>query len=138
MTIKIEDYSIKTLVKWSPNPYHFSFDEKEQSTKREKLSKVNSLSEPLGWLFPATLQFKLFLRLLWMDRLGWDDSLSKTLQQQYSLLRLQLKDLESITLPRKVVTPSPKNIYSDNSKTFIGTREVEFRKLLMDRSSRNY
>ena len=42
-----------------------------------------------------------------MDRLGWDEALSKCLQQQYSRLRVQLKELETITLPRKVVSISP-------------------------------
>ncbi|XP_075250898.1 uncharacterized protein LOC142343097 [Convolutriloba macropyga] len=42
-----------------------------------------------------------------MDRLGWDKALSKGLQQQYSRLRVQLRELENITLPRKVVSISP-------------------------------
>ncbi|XP_075241729.1 uncharacterized protein LOC142336702 [Convolutriloba macropyga] len=71
MTIKSDDYSIKTLgVKWNPNPDHFSFiaklDEKTTSTKRQILS-----------------------------------------EQQYSRLRVQLKELETITLPRKVASISP-------------------------------
>ena len=111
MTIKSDDYSIKTLgVKWNPNPDHFSFiaklDEKTPSTKREILSEVTRLFDPLGWLSP-TIQFKSFVQLLWMDRLGWDEALSKCLQQQYSRLRVQLKELETITLPRKVVSISP-------------------------------
>ena len=38
-----------------------------------------------------------------MDGLGWDEALSKGLQQQYSQLRVQLRELEYITLPRNVV-----------------------------------
>ena len=112
MTIKSDDYSIKTLgVKWNPNPDHFSFiaklDEKTPSTKREILSEVTRLFDPLGWLSPTTIQFKSFVQLLWMDRFGWDEALSKCLQQQYSRLRVQLTELETITLPRKVVSISP-------------------------------
>ena len=112
MTIKSDYYSIKTLgVKWNPNPDHFCFiaklDEKTPSTKREILSEVTRLFDPLGWLSPTTIQFKSFVQLLWMDRLGWDEALSKCLQQQYSRLRVQLKELETITLPRKVVSISP-------------------------------
>ena len=109
MTIKSDDYSVKTLgVKWNPNPDHFNFiaklDKKTTSTKREILSEVKRLFDPLGWLSPTTIQFKSFVQLLWMDRLGWDEA---SLQQQYSRLRVQLKELETITLPRKVVSISP-------------------------------
>ncbi|XP_075241573.1 uncharacterized protein LOC142336550 [Convolutriloba macropyga] len=112
MTIKSDDYSIKTLgVKWNPNPDHFSFIAKlgknTQSTKREIVSEVTRLFDSLGWLSPTTIQFKSFVQLLWMDRLGWDDALSKVLQQQYSRFRVQLRELENITLPRKVVSISP-------------------------------
>ena len=112
MTIKSDDYSIKTLgVKWNPNPDHFSFianlDKKTPSTKREILSEVTRLFDPLGWLSPTTIQFKSFIQLLWMDRLGWDKALTKGLQQQYSRLRVQLRELETITLPRTVVSISP-------------------------------
>ena len=112
MTIKSDDYSIKTLgVRWKPNPDHFSFiaklDKKTPTTKREIVSEVTRLFDPLGWLSPTTIQFKSFVQLLWMDPLGWDEALSKGLQQQYSRLRVQLRELENITLPRKVDSISP-------------------------------
>ncbi|XP_075256575.1 uncharacterized protein LOC142349048 [Convolutriloba macropyga] len=115
MTIKSDDYSIRTSgVKWNPNPDHFRFiaklDETTPSTKRELLSEVTRLSDPLGWLSPTTLQFKSFVQLLWMDRLGLDKALSKGLQQQYSRLRLQLRELKNITLPSKVVSFLPASL----------------------------
>ena len=42
-----------------------------------------------------------------MDRFGWDEDLSQCLQQQYSRLRVQLRKLENITLPREVVWITP-------------------------------
>ena len=39
--------------------------------------------------------------------LGWDNASTKSLHQLYSPFRLQLKDLEGITLHRKVVSASP-------------------------------
>ena len=110
--IKSDDYSLKTLgIKWNPNRDHFSFiaklDEKTPSTKREIMSEVTRLFDPLGWFSPTTIQFKYFVQLPWMDRLGWDEALSKSLPQQYSQLRVQLRELEIITLPRKVVSIPP-------------------------------
>ncbi|XP_075261144.1 uncharacterized protein LOC142352874 [Convolutriloba macropyga] len=82
MTIKSDDYSMKTLgVKWNPNPDQFSFiaklDEKTPSTKREKLSEVIRLFDPLGWLSSTIIQFKSFVQLLWMDQLRRYEALSK-------------------------------------------------------------
>ena len=115
MTIKSDDYSIKTLgVKWKPNPDHLRFiaelDGKTPSTKREILSEIARLFDLLGWFSPTTIQFNSFVQLLWMDQLGWDEALSKGLQQQYSRLRVQLMELENITLPRKVVLISPASL----------------------------
>ena len=112
MTIKIDDYSIETLgVRWNPNPGHFSFiaklDEKTPSTQRKILSEVTRLFDPLGWLSLTTIQLKSFVELLCKDQLGWDEALSKGLQQQYSRLRVKLRELENITLPRKVISISP-------------------------------
>ena len=64
MTIKSDGYSIQIIlgVKWNPNPDHCSFiaklDERTPSTKREILSEVTRLFDPLGWLSPTTIQFK--------------------------------------------------------------------------------
>ena len=112
MKIKSNDYSKKNLgVKWNPNPDNFSFiaklDEKTPSTKREILSEVTRLFDPFGWRSPTTKQFNSSVQLLWMDRLGWDEALSKGLQQQWSRLRVQLRELENFTLRRKVVSISP-------------------------------
>ena len=111
MTNKSENYIIKALgANWSANPDHFSFvaklDEKEPSTKGEILSEVIRLFYPLGWLSPKKIQIISFLQLHWMDRLGWDNALSKYLRQQYSLLTYQLKDFERITLTRKSISGS--------------------------------
>ena len=112
MTNKSENYIIKALgANWSPNPDHFSFvaklDEKEPSTEGETLSEVTRLFYPLGWLSPTKIQIISFSQSHWMDRLGWDNALSKYLRQQYSLLTYQLKDFERIALTRKNVSGSP-------------------------------
>ena len=71
------------------------------------MSEVFRLFDPLRWLSPTTIQFKSFVQLLWMNRLGWDEAFSKGLQQQYSRLRVQQRELENNTLPRKVFSISP-------------------------------
>ena len=109
--IEGENNSIRTLgVKWGPIQDHFSvakLDEKVPTTKVEILSEITRFFDPLGWLSPLTIHFKSFVQLLQTDRLGWDIDLSKSLQQQYSLIRFELKDLEDTKLPKKTVPASP-------------------------------
>ena len=52
---EIKDYAIKTLgIRWNPNPDQIGFtvrlDKGTPFTKRQILSKVSSLFDPLGWL----------------------------------------------------------------------------------------
>ena len=70
--LESEEYDIKTLgIRLNPNPDHFGFTVKHDKgalfTKRQTLSEVSRLSDPLGWLSPTTIQHKFFVQLLWLD-----------------------------------------------------------------------
>ena len=113
--IECEDYAIKTLgIRWNPNTDQFGFtvklDKGAPFTKRQILSEVSRLFDPLGWLSPTTVQHKSFVQLLLcLDKLSWDQPLSDPILQQYLRLRAQLKDLEKISLQRKVLKPAKKS-----------------------------
>ena len=86
MIINSDNYTLKNLgLKWSPVPDHFTFtvslDKEFPNTKRKKLSEVTKLFDPLGWFSPTTVQ--LFLQILWMDKLTWDETLSLKILEQY-------------------------------------------------------
>ena len=124
--IESEDYAIKTLgIRWNPNPDQFGFtvklDKGAPFTKRQILSEVSRLFDPLGWLSPTTIQHKSFVQLLWMDKLSWDQPLSDPIVQQYLRLRAQLKDLEKIK-SSTVLKPATKSdlqlhVFCDASTT---------------------
>ena len=108
MTIKSDEYFIKTLgIKWNPVPDHFSFavklSDQTPVTKRQILSEVTRLYDPLEWLSPTTIQLKSFIQLMWMDKVSWDQTISVTLQKHYGCLRRQLKELKDIKLSRRVL-----------------------------------
>ena len=112
--IEREDYAIKTLgIRRNPNPDQFGstvkLDTGTPITKRQILSEVSCLFDPLGWLSPTTIQHKSFVQLLWLDKLSWDQPLSDSILQQYLRLRAQLKDLQKISLQRKVLKPAKKS-----------------------------
>ena len=69
-------YAIKTLgIRWNPNRDQFGFTERLYKgtpfTKRQILSEVSRLFDPLGWLSPKTIQNKSFVQLLRLDKLSW-------------------------------------------------------------------
>ena len=108
MIIKIDDYVIKTVgIKWNPATDHFSFavklSEQIPVNKRQKLSKVTRLFDPLEWFSPTMIQLKSFIQLMWMDKISWDQTIPVNFQEHYGLLPHQLKELENIKLSRRVL-----------------------------------
>ncbi|GFU66731.1 integrase catalytic domain-containing protein [Trichonephila clavipes] len=73
--------AIKTLgIIWSPQFDYFSFKTvvncRESYTKREVLSIIARLFDPLGFLGPILTKAKLILQKLWVLKLEWDEPLS--------------------------------------------------------------
>lgn len=77
--------SFKTLrVLWQAAEDTFSFkvrlpDDYFFLEKRDYLSKVANLFDPLGFLEPFIVKSKLLLQDLWATGLDWNDPLGKTL-----------------------------------------------------------
>ena len=46
-----------------------------KATKRNFLSALVAIFDPLGLVAPLVLPGKLFLQQLWLDKVGWDESL---------------------------------------------------------------
>ena len=62
-----EDFKVKALgIKWTPNSDEFIFksslDPPQQLTKRNLLSATSKLFDPLGWLAPIVIQFKILMQ----------------------------------------------------------------------------
>lgn len=82
--VELIDTSIKTLgVYWNQKSDCFEFKVslshvKSKITKREVLSDIAKLFDPIGWLSPATIVAKIFIQSLWMIKdLNWDTNLPK-------------------------------------------------------------
>ncbi|XP_044018535.1 uncharacterized protein LOC122859161 [Aphidius gifuensis] len=88
-TLNIQDVEVfKQLgVQWHRKNDTFTFSSPSVSnntrlnaTKREVLSKVAQLFDPLGWITPVIVTGKIFLQKLWNKRVDWDEQLDNELQ----------------------------------------------------------
>ena len=74
---------------WNTDTDMLSLNPKESSstqhtfiTKRDILQDVSRLFDPLGFVTPITMLFKVFLQELWQRKLHWDEPLPDDLREQ--------------------------------------------------------
>ncbi|KOB73159.1 Uncharacterized protein OBRU01_08821, partial [Operophtera brumata] len=75
--------SRKTLgLKWNPTTDSFTYQNlitkvsDKPLTKRELLSELSKLFDPLGWLSPLSIRAKLLFQGTWSKKMRWDDKSS--------------------------------------------------------------
>ncbi|XP_068211787.1 uncharacterized protein [Palaemon carinicauda] len=73
---------------------------KTGQTKREILSAIAQIYDPLGMLIPITIRARIFLQDLWKQQLIWDDLLSVPLLEQWNELSKDLEKSLSISFSR--------------------------------------
>lgn len=69
-------------------------------TKRQMLSDIARLYDPLGWIAPVVIRAKIIIQKVWKAQLGWDDELPEELLEEWLRYRQQLKETKAITIPR--------------------------------------
>ena len=104
---------------WNPLTDSFSFSTDfpklhEPLTKRQVLSLLAKLYDPLGMLSPLTVRSKIFFQGLWSYRslsgsddaieseksLNWDDPLPESLAETWKSLYADLQEVQHIQIPR--------------------------------------
>lgn len=102
--------SIKTLgLHWNPIDDAFSFKvdletESKICTKRAILSLTAKLFDPIGWIAPTVIMFKILLQLIWVSGVSWDDNIPNHLHTSYLKLLSDIKNIENIKIPRWIYT----------------------------------
>jgi len=88
--IPIEDnQTVKTLgIVWNPKKDVFSFRYSHSSThgstcmtKRQILSDISSLFDPIGWLAPVVIKAKILMQQIHITNQNWDDQVPVKLQE---------------------------------------------------------
>lgn len=101
--------TIKTLgIKWNPSADTFEFKintaDKETGTKRELLSEIAALYDPLGWLAPVIIKAKILIQESWSTGIGWDEKLPVEIKNNWAKIKNELPTIESIKIPRWINT----------------------------------
>ncbi|XP_017482625.1 PREDICTED: uncharacterized protein LOC108371551 isoform X2 [Rhagoletis zephyria] len=93
-------------------------------TKRQILSDIAKLFDPLGLLSPVVVVAKLILQQIWKEKIDWDQAVTGETMRSWVHLRNQMKLLNEINLPRYALLPDAKEIelhgYSDASMRAYG------------------
>ena len=72
------------------------------ATKRQVLSDVSRLFDPMGLLAPVVVQFKILLREIWTMDLDWDEELPPEILSLWTKYRNDLHNIQGIHLNRLV------------------------------------
>ncbi|XP_046143144.1 uncharacterized protein LOC123988150 [Osmia bicornis bicornis] len=101
------DESVKTLgVQWNPHHDEFRFttsgfkDLSREVTKRDVLSNIARLFDPLGWLAPVTISAKILMQDLWILKVGWDSVLPVEVQDRWSEYCNSLSAMPALSINR--------------------------------------
>ncbi|XP_044741831.1 uncharacterized protein LOC123302806 [Chrysoperla carnea] len=101
--VSFDSDSLKILgMQWYPHSDVFTFSinaELRPCTKRNVLSTVARLFDPLGILAPVTL-IKLLIKKLWILKLDWDEAPDREICLFWENFQTDLKCLELFKIPR--------------------------------------
>ncbi|XP_035206063.1 uncharacterized protein LOC118181090 [Stegodyphus dumicola] len=128
-----------TLHKWNSNSpelldspstsedefsFKVSIKEKSSYTKRDILSTIAKLYDPLGLIGPVITKAKIFLQKLWVQKLSWDEPLFATIAHEWQQIVSNLKTVENIKINRCILLnhPSKNSLigYEDASEAAYG------------------
>ena len=107
--LKLQENEQKVLgVKWnaSEDRLAYSFEaliraaESTEPTKRGIISTIGRFYDPVGFLSPVIIKFKVFMQSLCEARLGWDELIPEQLVIRWQTLVSELRNVDTITIPR--------------------------------------
>ncbi|XP_042901721.1 uncharacterized protein [Parasteatoda tepidariorum] len=83
--------------------YKVAVTEKSGVAKRDVLSQIARLYDPLGLLGPVISKAKTFMQRLWLHKLYWNEKLPSPIAQEWTLFIKALHSIETIQVPSCVL-----------------------------------
>ncbi|KAK9692831.1 Pao retrotransposon peptidase [Popillia japonica] len=90
--------------------YSVNLDFEVQITKRNVLSAISKIFDPLGLISPVTIRAKLIMQYLWQAKVGWDEPLPEDIYKSWQQFQRQLTALNNLSIPRQVTLKEFLNI----------------------------
>ncbi|UYV74126.1 hypothetical protein LAZ67_11002194 [Cordylochernes scorpioides] len=94
---------------------------KNAPTKRNILSQMAKIYDPLGWFAPVMLDIKLMIQTLWAAKLTWDEHIPVGLQESWKAIQNDLASLHQVQIPRWIrlyeLTPYEIHGFADASQS---------------------
>lgn len=121
---------LKTLgLNWDQSSDHICYDinftHKGVVSKRNILKTISKLFDPLGLVLPFTLQAKIMLQKLWLNKLSWDDEVPFDIKESWLHFVNNLTKINNIRIPRHVICKQFINIelhiFTDASECAYGS-----------------
>lgn len=92
--------SVKTLgVQWCPSEdsfhYNICLSNSAVITKRNILSDVAKIFDPLGWISPCVIKAKILIQTLWHEKCDWDQPLPSQYEDTWREIREGLQSISN-------------------------------------------
>ena len=71
-------------------PFNITAKDLETSTKRDVLSGLSAIYDPLGFITPLTIGMKILMQDLWLEKLKWDEILPESFRRRWTHLLAQV------------------------------------------------
>ncbi|XP_018375252.1 PREDICTED: uncharacterized protein LOC108769021 [Trachymyrmex cornetzi] len=103
-----ENYETRILgLQWNPydDSFRYTFDVGSMHSnimKRNMLSEISRLFDPLGWVAPIILLAKLMIQELWKLQLHWDASVPADMHSSWLEYKKQMPKLSELRIPRMI------------------------------------
>ncbi|UYV69727.1 hypothetical protein LAZ67_7000491 [Cordylochernes scorpioides] len=99
--------SVKLLgILWDPTLDSFTIRVRppdiQVNSKRSLLSLIARIYDPLGWMAPLVIIFKIMLQNLWAKGGNWDERLPECIQRQWTGIEGDINQLNKISIPRYI------------------------------------
>ncbi|GFT32969.1 uncharacterized protein TNCV_149521 [Trichonephila clavipes] len=79
-------------------------------TKRDVLSTIAKIFDPVGLMASVILKAKIFLQHLWRSKMEWNDLLSAEEYREWHQFLVSLENINNIKIPRRILVAFPEAI----------------------------
>lgn len=111
LVLELENNMTKVLgVLWYPEKDVFQYkvhnlrSKNSLTTKRDILSQIASIFDPLGLVGPIIVKAKILMQEMWKLKIDWDQSVPLEMHDEWEKYLQELESLQELFIPRFVCT----------------------------------